>query len=61
MNAVGAMRQEQWKLVLERNGPPQLFDLSKDVSEKIDLAPTESERVKKMTQKWQAWHAQMPN
>ena len=59
MNAVGAMRQEQWKLVLERNGPPQLFDLSKDVSEKIDLAPTESERVKKMTQKWQAWHAQM--
>lgn len=61
MNAAGAMRQEQWKLVLERNGPPQLFDLSKDVSEKHDLAPTESERVKKMTQKWQAWHAQMPN
>jgi arylsulfatase A-like enzyme len=60
MNGAGAVRQEQWKLVLTRNGAPQLFDLSKDVSEKHDLAPIESERVKEMTKKWQAWQAQMP-
>jgi arylsulfatase A-like enzyme len=60
MNGAGAVRQEQWKLVLARNGASQLFNLSKDVSEKHDLAPREPERVKELTQKWQAWHAQMP-
>ncbi len=60
MNGAGAVRQDQWKLVLARNGVSQLFDLSKDVSEKHNLAPTEPDRVKELTKKWQAWQAQMP-
>ncbi|HWA99673.1 MAG TPA: hypothetical protein VG713_14320 [Pirellulales bacterium] len=38
----------------------QLFNLAEDLSEKEDLAATETDRVKELTAKWQAWQAQMP-
>ena len=60
MSGTGAVRQDQWKLVLHPNAPPQLFDLSKDLAEKSDLAATQSDKVKELTEKWQAWNAQMP-
>ncbi len=55
-----AVRQHEWKLVVEPNGTPHLFNLAKDLEEKHDLAPTETGRVKELTAKWQAWNAQMP-
>ncbi len=60
INRLGAVRQDPWKLVMEPGSAPQLFDLSKDVEEKHDLAATETERVKELTEKWKAWKAQMP-
>jgi len=56
----GAVRQGDWKLVLEPNGTPHLFDLVKDVEEKHDLATTQPDRVKDLRAKWQAWNAQLP-
>lgn len=55
-----AIRQEQWKLVSEKDGVLRLFNLASDLEEKHDLAAAEPDRVKGMTQKWQAWKAQMP-
>ena len=61
LNGTGAVRQKEWKLVLEPNGTPHLFDLVKDVEEKNDLALTLPKRVKELTAKWQVWNAQMPD
>jgi arylsulfatase A-like enzyme len=60
MSGFGAVRQGPWKLLLSPDGTPALFDLSKDIGEKHDLAVTESTRVKALTGIWKAWHAQMP-
>lgn len=56
----GAVREDQWKLVLTPNGKAQLFDLAKDIEEKNDLSSIETARVNEMTKKWNGWHAQMP-
>lgn len=55
-----AVRQDQWKLVWETDGKPQLFDLTNDIAEEHDLAATETNRVKAMAEEWQAWKTQMP-
>ena len=55
-----AVRQGQWKWVLPANKKAQLFDLSKDIEEKHDLAAENPVKVKELAEKWQAWHAQMP-
>lgn len=49
-----AMRDGNWKLVADGKSP-QLFDLSKDLSETTDLAAKFPERVKKMTAALEAW------
>jgi len=60
MNRQEAVRQAQWKLVLEPDGTPHLFDLIRDVAEKNDLAQSETNLVKELAVKWKAWAAQMP-
>ena len=55
-----AVRQGRWKWVLTKDKKAQLFDLSKDVGEKHDLAAENPAKVKELAEKWQAWHAQMP-
>ena len=55
-----AVRQGQWKLVMDRDDVPQLFDLTKDIEEKHDLASTETNLVQELTEKWKIWNAQMP-
>lgn len=54
------MRQGAWKLILNDGTSPQLFDLSKDLSEKNNLATLEPARVAALTQSWQNWQNQMP-
>jgi arylsulfatase A-like enzyme len=54
------VRQGQWKWVLPKNKKAQLFDLSKDIEEKHDLAAENPVKVKELAEKWQAWEAQMP-
>ena len=59
LSGKGAVRQNEWKLVIEPHGT-HLFDLVKDKEEKNDLASAQPERVKDLTAKWQAWNAQLP-
>ena len=60
ISGLGAVRQGPWKLVLDRSGTPELFDLSQDLEERKNLAAVQTERVQELTAQWKAWHAQMP-
>ncbi len=60
INGLGAVRAGDWKLVLEADNTPHLFDLARDSSEKNDLAAVEPARVAALRAKWQTWHGQMP-
>ena len=60
MSGFGAVRAGAWKLLLTPDGTARLFDLSRDFEEKNDLASTQPERVKTLSEEWRAWHAQMP-
>ena len=53
-----AVRSGDWKLVGEK-GKIGLFDLSKDISEKDDLAKMMPERVAELTKLHDAWLAEM--
>ncbi len=55
-----AVRSGDWKLVGEK-AKIGLFDLSKDVSEKTDLAKTMPEKVAELTKLHDAWLAKMAN
>lgn len=56
----GALRQGDWKLVLTNGAKQELYNLSDDIGEKHDLASVETALVGELSQKWKAWHAQMP-
>lgn len=46
----------RWKLVtLGKDGPWELYDLQSDKTEMNDLAPVHPERVKEMSEMWEAW------
>jgi arylsulfatase A-like enzyme len=60
INGLGAVRQDQWKLVLSPAGVPALYDLVRDFEEKHDLAALHPDLVSELTTKWKAWHAPMP-
>ncbi|MDP3069852.1 MAG: sulfatase-like hydrolase/transferase [Opitutaceae bacterium] len=55
-----AVRSGDWKLVCEK-GKIGLFDLSKDISEKNDLAKAKPEKLAELTKLHDAWLAEMPN
>ena len=46
------LRHKEWKLVQRKKEPWQLYDLSKDRTETIDLASELPEKVKQMERKW---------
>jgi len=54
-----AIRDGDWKLVQFGKTPMQLFDLSKDVGEKRDLASSQPEVVKKLRAEFEEWDAQL--
>ncbi len=49
-----AIRQGDWKLVAARDEHWQLYDLAKDRAENIDLATKHPEKVKELSDLWQA-------
>lgn len=57
-----AIRQGDWMLLQHGVGraPVALYDLSKDPSQKNNLAKAHPERVKRMQERWQAWNAEHP-
>jgi len=60
IDGMWAVRDGDWKLVHGRAGsePPELFNLANDVSEHVNLASAQPERVKAMKALWDAWDAQ---
>jgi arylsulfatase len=48
-----ALRQGDWKLVMAKNEPWQLYDLSKDRGETNDLSKTNPSQFQKMQQAWE--------
>ena len=50
-----AIRDGHWKLVGQRNGPWELYDIDKDRTELTNLAEEHPDRVGRLRLKWQAW------
>ena len=55
-----AVRHGDWKLVVGNggSGKPELYDLSKDVSESKDLASEQPEKVKELQAVYDEWNKQ---
>lgn len=60
IDGMWAIRHGDWKLVHGQAGdtPPELFDLSKDVSEKNDLATQQPAKVNELQTLWNSWNAE---
>jgi arylsulfatase len=50
-----AMLVHPWKLVSKFPGPWELYNLDQDRGETNNLAKSEPERVRDMTERWQSW------
>jgi arylsulfatase len=55
-----AMREGKWKLVADRNGAWELYDLNSDRTELKNLAAQEPERVKRMAEAFSRWQSSPP-
>ncbi len=53
------IREGKWKLIKSDDGSARLYNLSKDVEEKKDLASEEVERVKELKDKLAKWEAEL--
>lgn len=51
----GAIRDGDWKLIMTPHHPTMLFDISKDRSERKNLALSHPEKVKELTVKYHDW------
>ncbi|MBM3892506.1 MAG: hypothetical protein FJ388_25595 [Verrucomicrobia bacterium] len=54
-----AARVGDWKLVQDRGGEAQLFNLKDDIGEKTDLAAKEPAKLKELQAAYAAWDKQM--
>lgn len=54
-----AARVGDWKLVQDRSGGVELFNLKDDIGEKTDLAAKEPEKLKELEASYAAWDKQM--
>jgi arylsulfatase A-like enzyme len=56
-----SVRHKDLKLVLKKDGIPQLYDLTKDIGEQNDIAQQYPDEVKKLEAKRKEWDAQLIN
>jgi len=54
-----AIRSGNYKLVMFKNQPDKLFDLSTDVAEKHDQSATKPEIAKELKKKYESWNSQL--
>jgi arylsulfatase A-like enzyme len=60
-NKLGAVRQNKWKLVINTWKPRLvLYDLTKDIGERRNLADDYPELTRSLHHSWQEWAAEMP-
>jgi len=55
-----AVREGRWKLLFNREGSLELYDLQTDIGEKNNLAKQNPQIVKRLQQVYTAWKNQMP-
>lgn len=48
-----ALRQGQWKIVAPEGEPWELYDLQRDRAETLDLAESEPDRLRALTERWE--------
>ena len=55
-----AIRMGHWKLVKHRgSASPEVFDLSKDIGEKTDLAQSHRDKFEQLDAAWKKWNAEL--
>jgi arylsulfatase B len=59
VGAKGALRQGDWKLVRDRGGPWELYNVTADIAEQTDLAAKHPERVRQLEAAWNQLDAEM--
>lgn len=52
-----AIRDRDWKLIKHGKGDWELYHLSEDPTELVDLASDQPERAKQLTEQWETWWA----
>jgi arylsulfatase A-like enzyme len=60
MEDLRAIRQGRWKLVMNSDTPPQLFDIQSDYAEQHNVAGEHPEVVSALKKAWATWDAQLP-
>jgi len=54
-----AIRRGDWKLVMQGDGAPQLYNLADDIAEKTDLAAGNPGKVKELQAAYDAWNREL--
>jgi arylsulfatase A-like enzyme len=55
-----ALRSDAWKWVTDGGaGPGELYDLSADPSEQVNLAAEQPERLAELTEVWRTWNREL--
>ncbi len=57
----GAVRLEDWKLIINRDTSLELYNLQEDLGEKNDLSEANPDTVKKLLQAWKEWNDPFPD
>ncbi|HPA16102.1 MAG TPA: sulfatase-like hydrolase/transferase [Verrucomicrobiae bacterium] len=53
-----AMRHGNWKIVRQRGGAWELYDLAGDIAETRDLASQQTDRLRELKVRWEQWNAE---
>ena len=57
MEDLKAVREGNWKLIVNENNSSELYDLDNDIGEQLDLSSDYPEVVSTLTTKLMAWEA----
>jgi arylsulfatase A-like enzyme len=52
-----AVRRGPWKMVIKQGSSPELFNLSEDIGESLDLSKKHPEIVRELSAELEAWEA----
>lgn len=57
--ATFAVREGNWKLACPQDGQPELYDLSADIGEEKNLAPSQPAKLAELRKAYEAWSAEL--
>ena len=58
-DGIRAIREGKWKLIQNKEGNLELYDLKADISEKTDLSKKNPQIVEKLNNEFKAWRSKM--